>query len=492
MGNYGGSGMGNYGGSFGGGAYGGYYGGSGMGAYGGSAYGGYYGGSVGGAYGGGYGGSLGYYGGSIGGYGGSDDSASTYTYGSLTYDSYTYQPLAIPPSPPFPPNPPYQPLGEFLEESLASLSALGFGGGSATYGTYAYDASFESSTSYESSEETGGAAPFPPPPPPASEVAAAVSAAAENLNAILSMQEEVTPEVAKEVTGFVSMLIGVQGASTSASASAAADSETGETDASTERAQQAAAESISNAIMQLAVGASATQDEVVLTSPNLNMKTEKRSAADIASKPLSVDSFGDDKPLEVNMPTTLFTGGLRRRLQAANFNESEPVLVVLYTTPTNIHSKPKKKGWGLKKGEQPKEVGESPAVSLSLVQAAGELKISGSESPINITVPFKPALSNGSAPCVGTPANKTERDACPSTVECRYWDKVEADWKTDGCETIPGDDGAFTCSCDRALSAMTPTRLYSLRTLLWIAFMLLIPCLCMPAGVHRLDRLHSI
>jgi len=86
-------------------------------------------------------------------------------------------------------------------------------------------------------------------------------------------------------------------------------------------------------------------------------------------------------------------------------------------------------------------------VAFSLVQEGRELRVSGSEERINISVPFRSSHSNeSSVPCVGTP-NASDVSACVSVVQCRWWDGDAKEWSTGGCTTIADATGSYTCSC---------------------------------------------
>ena len=55
--------------------------------------------------------------------------------------------------------------------------------------------------------------------------------------------------------------------------------------------------------------------------------------------------------------------------------------------------------------------------------------MNGTTDPIVISIPFTSTLANasaGEAPCIGIPTNATAAKECPSTIECRYWDKVRS------------------------------------------------------------------
>ena len=157
---------------------------------------------------------------------------------------------------------------------------------------------------------------------------------------------------------------------------------------------------------------------------------------------------------------------------AAGANTSAPISVVLYTVAGNLHSSSLS---GVERRRRSRALGaaargasnesdgtaeralSSPTVSFSLVQSGDELKVTGATSPINVSVPFEPALINGSggsgtSPCIGRPGNETDAAGagCSSFVECRWWDSSPdvGAWSTEGCVTVAGVEGTFTCSCD--------------------------------------------
>ena len=187
----------------------------------------------------------------------------------------------------------------------------------------------------------GQSAPPPPPPtppPPAEAVSAAVEEAASTLNAILSTQPSLGLDVAQEVASFVSELIGVQASTRAALSAPPADGAVGSDDAQAEQAEQAerateaAAESLTRAVMSLAgaVASSPAQGEVVLTSPNLNLTTEARPASEVASRPVQCDT-ASDVPVTVTMQPTVL-------LAAEGVNTSLPLQVILYTVPDSLHA----------------------------------------------------------------------------------------------------------------------------------------------------------
>jgi len=282
----------------------------------------------------------------------------------------------------------------------------------------------------------GLATPSPPPlpaPPPAAQIAAQISAAASTLSDILATEESITAEDANQVTQFMSSLIEVQGA-TRRSADETGDIETSEQ-------AEAAAESLNQAVLQLASTASQSSNSssgaISLHSPNLNMTAERRQASDLAASALTVDVTGSEAPAEVQLPSTILGA-------VTGADVSLPISVVLYTMPQNMHGPPR--------GSPALGVQESATVSFSLVQSGVELQVSGAREPINVSVPFqRPNASMQAAPpCLGDSMNGANASSlqCSSIIECRWWNASLSDWSTAGCTTTAQPDETFTCSCN--------------------------------------------
>lgn len=251
-------------------------------------------------------------------------------------------------------------------------------------------------------------------------------------------QTTLQPEMTQRVTSFMSNLIGVQGANQQAVNNDGAAASDGD---ATAAANEAAAESISNTVLQLATvaTASAANASVSLYSPNLNLTSEARPPTELAARPITCDT-GAGEPAEVMMPADIL-------LAAANVNTTLPISVLLYTTAFNLHSI----AVAGRNGSSSK-MQTSATVAFSLVQKGSELKVEGSADRINVSVPFTPTLANTSddapPPCLGTPTNATDEANCPSIIECRFWNITTKAWASDGCTTVRGTSGAYSCSCN--------------------------------------------
>jgi len=279
------------------------------------------------------------------------------------------------------------------------------------------------------------AGPLPPPSPPAAiATAAQVEEAASTLVSILGAQGDIDEDTAQVVTNLVSNLIGAQ--SDSLADITTLQGSPAESVAEDEASE--AADAIARAVMQLAAAAAvgSGNELVELQSANLNLTTEAREPLELSARPVVCNTA--DEPVEVQMPASI--------LQAAPGADALlPVSVVLYTTATSLHSTA-----GSIDGRTSSNRSLSQSVSFSLMQGGVELSISGAAQPINISVPYRPVLINadGEAPCVGTPANATAAALCPSTVECYFWNATLAEWSREGCTTLAGPEGGYTCSCD--------------------------------------------
>jgi hypothetical protein len=308
--------------------------------------------------------------------------------------------------------------------------------------------------------------PLSPPPPPlvplaellsaasgftassrgvnASARSAAVLRLATELTDVLATRDQIDSIVAQEAADVLSMLIGEHSISLH---SELVGSER-EEEAAARRA--AAATQIRSAVMQLARAASSAPDagEIVLTSRNLNLTTEARSTAELASRPVSCESTSGG-PTVVDLPAVMSAA-------AAGLDPSLPVAVVLYTTASNLHgdlddpSRPLNadatSNGSNSSGRGGIRVASSPMVSFSLLQAGNELRVRNATQRINISIPFSPSLpSGGTPPCVGSPTNVSEA-ACRTAVECRWWDAANGTWSREGCVTLKEGD-AFVCSC---------------------------------------------
>ena len=98
----------------------------------------------------------------------------------------------------------------------------------------------------------------------------------------------------------------------------------------------------------------------------------------------------------------------------------------------------------------------SPTVTFSMLQEGRPLSIHGLETPINISIPFRPSLLAGrrlshggeQALCIGAPAHAEAAALCDVVAECRFWNASEERWSTAGCITVLEPDGTIGCRCD--------------------------------------------
>jgi hypothetical protein len=76
------------------------------------------------------------------------------------------------------------------------------------------------------------------------------------------------------------------------------------------------------------------------------------------------------------------------------------------------------------------KVGISGSVSLKFSSPlTGAVTVKNLSTPINITIPHPPLLGN-------------------ETVECRYWDPILLEQRTDGCELVASFSNYSVCACD--------------------------------------------
>lgn len=313
----------------------------------------------------------------------------------------------------------------------------------------------------------------PPARPPTAQVAIAVEQAASSLTQILATHDALSLNDAQQVANFVSDLIAVLADNRPRPITDSSDE--GDADASGATvASEQAAESLSRAVLQLAraVAPSVDAGEVTLQTPNLNLTTEARSPANLATRPIKCDT-ASAVPATVQMDSSVLEA-------IEGVNASLPLSLLLYTVPDRLHSArvndasvssgdgaERRRRRQLALGGTTTAAGtngssstsavsaipsdESPTVIFSLLQSGRELRVSNASQPINVSVPFSPISANnvsgdGVITCVGRPSNLTEA-GCSSVVECRWWDSVRYEWSTSGCITVAADDGTFTCSC---------------------------------------------
>lgn len=271
----------------------------------------------------------------------------------------------------------------------------------------------------------------------------AVLAAATELTDILETLETVDVGTAQTVTEFVSVLI----------------TEEITVDG---KVDEKSSEQIASAVQQLAraLTADAEVGEVKLVSKNLNLTTEARSAAELATRPVECDT-ASALPTKISMPSNVLSA-------IRGLNLDTPISVVLFSSAINLHrglrdaaASPSMVDAESTNGTQARRIQSSPMVSFSLVQAGKELRVEGAESAINISIPFQRetttvtliedgvnVLAPAPPPCIGSNNGSYER--CHAAIECRWWDKQgNGSWASAGCATIAAADGvSYTCSCD--------------------------------------------
>ena len=328
---------------------------------------------------------------------------------------------------------------------------------------------------------SGGGSSFSAPLTAAEESAAtsqAVLAAATELTAILEAAETLDAGTAQEVAGFVSLLIEEEIAAAAAAAAAGGGGQ-GDGDVNEQSASQ-----ITAAVHQLAraVTAAAGAGQVIeLTSSNLNLTAEARDIDDLSTHPVECDTSGA-LPTTVALPPNVLDA-------VPGIDASQPVSLVLFASAANLHRRfqgvdgRRRRQRALSSAVEDGEAGEatshgstssarrkvsaSSMVSFSVLQGGAELRVHGSASPINVSIPFErpDALEQsaqlagggvaGTPPCIGAPENAT-LSRCSTAIECRWWDGAgNGSWSTAGCTTIAAADGrSFDCSCDHLTDFM--------------------------------------
>jgi len=282
----------------------------------------------------------------------------------------------------------------------------------------------------------------------AEEAASLVADAANEVSAVLTTVDELSPENAQAVTSALSGLFDAAGQAEGSPSSAEA------------------AQGIANAVDQMAratasavvLDANGTAPPVVLSSPNLNMTVNVRSAAALASEPVACAS-STGEPIAVVMPTDVLVG--------VQVDLSRPVAAILRTSAVNLHTAPRSPpplaraapdvstsaGTGRRRrleGDTADNTTVSPTVTFSMLQEGRPLAIRDLSTPINISIPFRPSVPADASrsPCIGAPVDAEVAASCDMTVQCRFWNETEHAWSTDGCVTLLAVDGTIACSCD--------------------------------------------
>ena len=279
----------------------------------------------------------------------------------------------------------------------------------------------------------------------AEQMAQATTAAANELASVLATVPSLNAGAAQAVTSGLSSLFDLMSASDGSNSSASAAASIGA--AIDQMARAATVAALAAATRMSLNGSTGVADPVVLSSPNLNMSINVRSASALSAAPIAVDS-GTGIPAAVAVPSDLM-GSI------PGFNASVPVAAVLHTSPVNLHGGLGGSGTAARRRRLSGADGghgllSGPTISFKITQGGSELSVKGAASPISISLAYQsPAAAAGRPPCVGAPDPLSEvARACATTVECRYWDEIENIWSTDGCATTLGSDGSVGCSCD--------------------------------------------
>ena len=280
----------------------------------------------------------------------------------------------------------------------------------------------------------------------AEQAAEQVADAASELSNVLATVAALEADDAQAVTSALSGLVDVQAASAGSASSGNAA-----------RNLAAAVDQLARATASaVAIDANGTAPPVVLSSPNLNMSINVRSAAILTAAPIAcASSSGVDAA--VAMPPGLLEGislggafagqgSDERRLR--RLDASTPLAAVLHTSAVNLHAPPEPSGGSSRRRDRrqlpsdaesysedgdtsPTNASMSPIVSFSLQYLDGTaLPIRNAASPINISIPF---TSSGHA---------------DMTIECRWWSEADGNWSTAGCATVLDAAGSTVCACD--------------------------------------------
>jgi Ca2+-binding EF-hand superfamily protein len=292
----------------------------------------------------------------------------------------------------------------------------------------------------------------------AENLAAATATAASELVAVLASMQQIDIGVggaAQAVTSGISSLFGLMAASDGSASSASAGA------AISAAVEQMARAATSSALATLTVPSSGIAEPVVLSSPNLNMTINVRSASALAAEPISCDS-GSGVAAAVTVPADLI-GGI------PGLDPSVPVAAVLHTSRVNLHGglggssaaerrrRRRRRQLASERGGS-SDVGNDgengtlagPTVSFKISQRGVEIPVKDAPTPINISLAYQsPAAGAGQAPCLGVPDPfSAAARACGTTVQCKFWNETSRSWSTDGCATIMSADGTVGCSCN--------------------------------------------
>jgi len=285
----------------------------------------------------------------------------------------------------------------------------------------------------------------------AEDLAAATATAATELAAVLATVQQLDTVAAQAVTSGLSALFGLMSASDGSPSSASASEQISAAVEQMARAATAAA------LATTAVPSSGIAEPVVLSSPNLNMTINVRSASALAAEPISCDS-GTGVAAAVSVPTDLIN-------VIPGLDQSVPVAAVLHTSRVNLHGGLGGSGAAERRRQRRRRrltsesmspghpagngTAAGPTISIKISQQGTELVVKDAATPIIISLAYQsPAAAAGRLPCVGRPDSLSDAArACATTVECRFWNETEDSWSTNGCATTMGADGSVGCSC---------------------------------------------
>ena len=293
----------------------------------------------------------------------------------------------------------------------------------------------------------------------AEDLAAATATAAAELGSVLATMQELDSGAAQAVTSGISSLFGLLSASDGSASSASAG------EAISAAVKQMARAATAAALATATVPSSGIAEPVVLSSDNINMTINVRSASALAAEPILCDS-GTGVVAAVAVPADLI-GGI------PGLDPSVPVAAVLHTSRVNLHgglggssaaerrrrrrhrrltseSGSSSDGGDDDEGDGGNGTSAGPTVSFKISQRGSEILVKDAATPITIGLAYQSlAAAAGRPPCVGVPDPfSAAARACGTTVQCKFWNETSRSWSTDGCATIMGADGSVSCSCN--------------------------------------------
>jgi len=275
---------------------------------------------------------------------------------------------------------------------------------------------------------------LPPPPPPDAPAGtsgttsstdqqtsdAHVATSALNVaSTVLASSTQITTQAATEATEILSFVL---------------SQPTVVADTSGSDQVQSSVNAISDSVLNQS-SATETNLTVVITTRNLNITAEKRSAEAVAEAPATCQT--ETEPAVVSLPPNVLTN--------TQVNESLPIDMLLYSSSVNLHDMIID-GADESFATSANVTLSSPLISFSLRQGGKEIIVAGVQTPINITLPLKKG-ANTTDKCVGQPENASST-VCKNYLECRYWSETQSKWLSSGCRTLYGSTGSVVCECD--------------------------------------------